>query len=264
MKRVVYTALTGGYDVLAQPAATDPRYDYVCFVEKVGEPSIGVWQLREIPYANADVRRLSRYPKMHPHELFPDYEYSVYVDANVVIRDQAFYDAVERCIDSGVLLAGLKHPFMDCAYEECLNVLIAQKESNVGAVCREYLFLSENGFPRKHGMYEANVILRRHHAPEVIAQCQLWWELFLRFAPRDQLSYSFTLYRCSLPFKYLLPPVADRNYAEIEVRQHPVNGHESKSGIRHFMRTCLFFTLNALPFGFVYFWFRNIVVRIYR
>ncbi|MBQ7443594.1 MAG: hypothetical protein IJS59_06975 [Bacteroidaceae bacterium] len=260
-RRVVYTVLTGGYDSLAQPRVTDARYDYVCFTDVVSEAAAGVWQLRPIPPVSTDMLCLSRYPKMHPHELLAEYEWSIYVDANVVILTHGFYDAVERCIREGVALAGLKHPFMDCAYEECLHVLLAGKERDVRAACREHEFLRHAAMPRHWGMYEANVILRHHADKRVRAQGEEWWHLFMGFAHRDQLAYSYTLYHAQLPFAYILPKADDRRYGHIEVRRHP-EAPVTHKGLRHYVRVAALRILNALPFTWVYAVFNHVVAPL--
>ena len=94
-KCVIYTCIIGAYDDLLQPAVTDPDFDFVCFVGK-GEKTaerIGVWEIREFDCGLDNPRLVSRYPKMHPHVLLPEYEASVYVDGNIELLDGSIYEA---------------------------------------------------------------------------------------------------------------------------------------------------------------------------
>ena len=91
MERVViYTCIIGGYDELRQPLMPCSDVDYICFVgpgEKTSD-RIGVWQIRELAVGDIpsgsrkgrkglDAALLSRYPKMHPHVLLPEYDASL-------------------------------------------------------------------------------------------------------------------------------------------------------------------------------------------
>ena len=92
-RKVIYTVLTGGSDRLEQPAVVDPSYDYICFTEKDGKD--GVWQLRKIPFETPDNITRARYSKLQPHVVLPEYEYSVFMDANLCIIGPEFYEKVE-------------------------------------------------------------------------------------------------------------------------------------------------------------------------
>ena len=90
-KKVIYTCLVGNYDVLRQPLAIDESYDYVCFSNDIKEDRVGVWQIRPIPFVHEDKARLSRYVKILPHRALEDYEWSLWMDANIQITDKEFY-----------------------------------------------------------------------------------------------------------------------------------------------------------------------------
>lgn len=211
MKIVLYTALTGSFDELKQPRVINPDFKYVCFTDKINNQRDGVWELRAIPEVSGNKQILSRYPKMHPHKLLDEFDYSVYIDANVELLDGILYDAVRNLIANNVHLAGMKHQEVNCAYVEGLRIYTIGKERNIHEIVRTLRFLNREGFPYNYGMYEANVIFRNHHAPEVIAQCELWWECFLKYVKRDQITYSYTLWRNNIPFNYILPPYYSAN-----------------------------------------------------
>ena len=202
---VIYTCRTGGYDDLLQPLVVDNSFDYICFTDNLKEERRGVWVFREIPRVIDDKQRLSRYPKMFPHVLLPEYEYSVYIDANILIQNQAFYEYLKQGIEKDYSLAGIKHPFRQCTYEEYFAVFYSLKEINAKQLKQEYNLLKEAGFPKNYGMYEANIIFRKHGVDHIEEQCEEWWRLFLRYTKRDQLSYAYTLWKRSIPFCFLMP-----------------------------------------------------------
>lgn len=187
-KKVIYTCLTGTYDELRQPLAISPDYDYVCFSDSMPAGRNGVWDVRPIPFKTCNKVLLSRFPKLQPHKVLPEYEYSIYMDANLQIRTAEFYEFVGRRIAAGDLIAQVPHPYRKCVYQEIYacwhhgmisllaNVLIRHK-------------LHRMGMPVDYGLMENNLILRRHNDVFVADVSDAWWTAF-RSSPakRDQLS----------------------------------------------------------------------------
>ena len=217
MKKVIYTVLTGNYDKLEQPRAVDSSYDYVCFTDKTGRD--GVWQLREIPFASDSPIVRARWAKLHPHALLPEYDLSVFMDANLCIASPIFYDQVAAC---KAPLALLEHPQRDCVYEELRYCYLKDKISTTVAFS-QWKKLKEMGMPAHAGLYETNVVLRRHNLPEVAALDQLWWELLLDSGgTRDQLALTPALYRLGMePVLLLGPGLNARNVPYIRYTNHP-------------------------------------------
>ena len=219
-KVAIYTVLTGGYDTLEQPKVTDERFDFFCFSNDIPKEAIGVWKVRKFEGEFPSKQIESRYPKMHPWEVLPDYEYSVYMDANIRIETSDFYEAVMQKIAAGIALSGIKHPFRNCCYDEGYVVFTygLDKFSNIVKGMR---FVRKEGLPRRYGMFEANVILRKHSDARVREQCNLWWEMINRFSRRDQLSYPYTLWKTGIPFDYLIPEnQSARNCPWLHMEQH--------------------------------------------
>ena len=98
MKIALYTVLTGNYDALAQPKVIDERFDYFCFSNDIPKSHIGIWEIRKFDGAFPSKQIESRYPKMHPWEVLPEYDYSVYMDANIRIETADFYERVMQKI----------------------------------------------------------------------------------------------------------------------------------------------------------------------
>lgn len=204
-KIAIYTVLTGGYDTLEQPTITDSRFDYFCFSNDISKEVIGVWKVRQFKGSFSSKQIESRYPKMHPWEVLPEYEYSVYMDANIRIETADFYNTICNKISQGVSLSGIKHPFRNCSYVEGYEVFTYGLEKSMKTIIKEMRFIHKEGFPRRYGMFEANIILRKHSDEKIRSQCKLWWDMINRYSKRDQLSYSYTLWKTGIPFNYLIP-----------------------------------------------------------
>lgn len=125
-KAVIYTSLTGGYDNLPQYDILDSFFDYICFTNDYPDgEKVGQWEVRSIPIEINDKTRLSRYVKLMPHKVFPDYEYSIWFDANLEITDKKIYEIIKTHISAQKKWCGIKHPTLDCIYQdakECLKL----------------------------------------------------------------------------------------------------------------------------------------------
>jgi hypothetical protein len=252
MKIVIYTSLTGNYDKLKQPVVVDPNFTYICFSNDFEEKKIGIWEIRKIPYESNDLQRLSRYPKMHPHVLLKDFDYSVYIDANIQIKGPALYKGVKKVINENVSLAGMPHLEIDCAYEEGLRAIISRRERDIICVFKELKFLRKSRFPFHWGMYEANVIFRNHHNIDVISQCELWWFCVLNYSRRDQISYTYTLWKNKIPFNYLLSPKYNvHNHDDFDLISHQVESSWRKKTLKKmFFKPVMFLLKIIISIGY--------------
>ena len=247
MKKVIYTVLTGNYDHLEQPRAVDSAYDYICFTDRSGQD--GVWQLREIPFEGSPVLR-ARWAKLHPHLLLPDYDLSVFMDANLCIASADFYTVLEnlqktpnssdftssltRNPAKKPVFAGIHvvpHPERDCVWEELRYCYLKDKVSTRTAV-GWYRFLKKMGMPRHAGLAETNILLRAHLDPQVVALDELWWNLLLQSGgTRDQLALTPALHQLGMQPSLLFGPGRNaRNVDCVQYVNHPATGKENVPG----------------------------------
>lgn len=221
MKIVIYTVIVGRYDELRQPLCIDDRFSYICFSNDYSEDKIGIWEIRKFPVIIEDNQRLSRYPKIKPYEFLPDFDYSVYMDASIIITGKGFYESVLLLIKQNQILAGVKNGWRDCLYDEGFRCILSKLDSP-SKIINEMRFIKSEKFPRHYGMYEAGVIFRKHNDEKVIQQCNLWWNMVQKYAKRDQLSFSYTMWKCSIPFCYIFPDGSNaRNNVNLKFHEHP-------------------------------------------
>ena len=222
MKKAIYTSIVGGYDALRQPSAVDESFDYICFSDDFAESRVGVWQIRPIPCDLTDRGRRSRYVKLLPHRVLSEYDISVWMDANIVVKDPRFYDRVGSAVSSGCLIAQVPHPYRDCVYEEAAWCYKDMRIS-LGDALRQTRHLSSEGFPRHFGLFENNLIFRRHNDPVVERISENWWKEYESFSARDQLSLMPVYWRESFCPRLLLGEGTNtRNTNLLDVAKHPV------------------------------------------
>lgn len=187
----IYTCIAGDYDDLLLPLITEAGVDYYCFTDQQIAQA-GAWQLRPLPECKADGPLASRYVKMHPHRLLSEYDFSVYVDANVRPLG-GISPLAEDAVGRGCL-AMYRHPFRSSVLEEGDECALLGHDIlwRIRSQVRRY---TSEGLPPLHELHEANVLVRRHHEPRLIGAMELWWREYSLGVRRDQLSLPYALWK---------------------------------------------------------------------
>lgn len=131
-------------------------------------------------------RRNSRFAKMLPHLIYPNAEWTLYIDANLFLRTD---------IDELIKLAGEKdmlvfrHAERNCIYDEAeyCQMFGIGGWKNIKTQMRYY---KRQDWPTNYGLYCGFLILRKN-TPETNRLNERWWAHYCRFSERDQLSMPF-------------------------------------------------------------------------
>lgn len=210
----IYTVIVGGYDQPKQPIVVDDRFDYILFTDDTTKKSIGVWQLRPIKIQEKNLFQLSRYPKVLPTEVLPEYKASLYIDGTLQIADQWVYERFFELYSSKYEWAGIQHFFRNCLYEEMHAIIGTMDKSVHDYDCIEwYTKLKREGFPSHYGLYENNVIFRKHS--ENISQIGItWWDTLKKQCKRDQFSLMYIFWKKEIPRSFFLPKNEDAKHSK--------------------------------------------------
>lgn len=198
-KVVVYTCITGGYDRLLPPEYLDLDVDYICYTDSDCE-TYGIWELRELPWADYDNTRSARFVKMNPHLLLKDYDYAIWIDSNILLRCPS-----ENLIESvgANPLATFKHPLRDCVYDEAEACIAAGKDEH-DVVSQQVKSYENMGFERGAGLYETNVICHNLKSPKHSKLMDTWWKELNQWSKRDQLSLPYVRDKCDVSLPLLV------------------------------------------------------------
>lgn len=182
---IIYTVITGGKDTLSEDINIKGA-KAVCFTD---DPNLKSekWEIRLIPSLYKDVRRDSRTVKLLPHIFFPEAEYSLYLDGNIICKVP-----IQRIIHEWLQdddIAVFRHHTRDCLFQEakeCIRLGLDDTETIEKHVARY------EGFPEHKGLYQCGVILRRH-TPRIKRLNEAWHAQYVTGAKRDQISFPYTL-----------------------------------------------------------------------
>lgn len=200
-KVVVYTCIYGNYDDILEPLTIDSNCEYYIFTDqKIKEGSI--WRIADdslIPdYCDTPAKK-NRYVKMFPYLFFPESEYSIYLDGNLQLVGHPsvmVQNSIDRC-KTGIEmhLAPREH----CIYDEAKNLYkvgkITKAESKY--ILQEY---RKNNMPHGFGMCECNVIVRKHTNESCKQIMEMWWDMYSNGVKRDQLYFTYVLFRLGYSF----------------------------------------------------------------
>lgn len=194
----VYTVLFGKYDELKEPMYISPQCDYYVLTDQDIYDG-GVWKRYPISRFDDRVGDLSdleraRFFKLHPHFLFPEYRYSVFVDANIQIVTD-IVPVVRQLGDNFIAIHN--QPGRDCVYQEATEILVLNK-APWDQVKKQIDAYKKEGFPEHYGLFRTCVIVREHMDPRCIKLMGLWWENIEKYSKRDQLSFTYSLWKMKL------------------------------------------------------------------
>jgi hypothetical protein len=195
--KVVYTAITEGYDTLKPPATIDDDLDYVVFTDDLCLSAMPPWRPVLIETKRRNARVTTRWHKLLPHHHLEQYERSLWIDASFTI-----VGSISRLIDdlgSRGKLALFPHPQRTCIYDEA-EVVKALGYERAEIVDLQMACYRARGFPRGIGLCESGVIYRAHHDPEVRLVMEDWWRQVEVFSQRDQLSSSFVFWKHGIDY----------------------------------------------------------------
>ena len=192
MKIAVYSCITGRYDIYRDPLITEKVCDYFMISDEVGKSYVYQWIDVDsvVPRIDMPLKDKNRYCKMHPHELFPGYDYSIYIDGSVqIVRPIAHY--ISRIGKTGL---GMHiHRKSDDIYSEgiFLSWLGVVDNKEIIRDMKKYLML---GIPRHFGMLECGVIVTDLHNLSAKEIYDCWYQEYLNSSKRDQQSLIYALW----------------------------------------------------------------------
>jgi hypothetical protein len=212
-KLVVYTALFGDYDNLTDPQNSFEGCDFICFTDQknINSP---IWKIVHVESKHLSNSLMNRQFKLLPHKYFSDYEYSLYIDANILIKNNP-NDLLMKYLTIN-RFAAPKHLTRDCIYSEAKECIALNRMTFKSAVAQMKKY-KRAGMPESFGLTENGIMFRRHNAPKMIMLTQDWWNELTHENQRDQLSLPYMLWKHGEPIQHMDESVRfDNNYFEIK------------------------------------------------
>lgn len=199
---VVYTAVFGGYDNIDEPMFVNPNLEYYAFTD-CELPQDSVWKKVDISkfkqLEGLDDYHKAKYIKMFPHEFFPEFDFSIWVDGNVALIADTYPIAV---MADGSPIATYANPIHNCIYTEGKYMLFQRRVPKQELQIQLGHYRDE-GFPEHFGMREFSIIYRNHKRKDYYELMNQWWDHVNKYTMRDQLSLPFILWKNGFTIDYI-------------------------------------------------------------
>ena len=208
MKIVVYTAIFGEYDFLNEPEYIHKGVDFICFSDQNFKSNI--WEVKKSIPLYKDNTRTARKYKILPHRFLSNYDVSIWLDGNKIIKGNvlnylnylgknklALYDHM-LCFDK-----------RNCIYQEANAIFSLGNESGksfkddpliIKKQMEKYL---SKGYPIDNGLAFTCGIIRKHNDKEVVKVMEDWWHELKYGSKRDHLSFNYVAWKNNFAFNYL-------------------------------------------------------------
>ena len=191
----IYTVNIGGYDKLLQPLFISEYADFYIVSDKKPK-ELGIWKWIDankfLPDYDLTNVKKARYIKTHPHVLFPEYKYSIFIDGNIrCIAD--ICEFVKR-INRNTKIAIHPHPYRDCIYKEAICCKNSGK-GNYKLIKKQIKEYKNEGMPNNFGLFETNIVVREHLDEKCKKIMEDWWNEINNKSERDQLSLTYVLWK---------------------------------------------------------------------
>ncbi|MDD6812681.1 MAG: DUF616 domain-containing protein [Lachnospiraceae bacterium] len=190
----IYTCISGNYDDLKYPEIIEESCEYYVISDKRPD---NIGQLKWInidtivPNSDMSNKEKNRYCKMTGHKIFNDYEYSIYIDGNVTIKQEI--SSFVRNIGS-VGLALYRHETRNCIYEEGITVEMMGL-TDIDILREQLMNYANDGMPEAYGLFAGGVIVRDNHNVDADRITEAWWNEHHKWNTRDQISLMYVLWK---------------------------------------------------------------------
>lgn len=229
-RKIIYSALVGAYDEIPNnPCKVEEGWELILFTDQTTEAYVNGWKIMPLLHVIPDDNvRTNRWHKINAHLIFDDCLCSVYIDCNILIKDDFVFRRTEELIEQNIMLALIAHPSRTCVYDEvkaCLSFgkdLKSKLDENVA-------FLKRENYPENNGMFENNLIYRNHTIEKIKEVNELWWSILATMARRDQLSLVYVLWKLNVTPEYFLktPKKTLRNHESfVYITKHKINNNK--------------------------------------
>ena len=205
MKIAVYTSIFGGYDILHENQYKMDGVDYLCFTDS--DLKSDTWKIIKSTPIYKDSNRNAKKYKILPHRYLKNYDYSVWIDGNILIIND-IRDLVKQhkyqVFDHNKTILDPR----DCIYQEYNAIIqLGQQNGNykddpqvMHKQVNRYL---KEGYPPNNGLATNPILLRNHNDIEIIKNMEDWWVEIKHNSKRDQLSFNYISWKNKFNFTYL-------------------------------------------------------------
>lgn len=196
---VVYTCMLDENEP-SQPKEVSAQLDYICFTtmkEKWGTKE-GVWQYRAIENKEEinNILLKNQY-KIMIHEILPEYDYSIWVDSEVVITGDIFRFC--KVYGDGKSFLGFVQSSKDCIYQDMSRTGMGTDDLNI-TMRKKICQYQKEGYPEHNGLIDSRIMVRNHRDDSMRKVMEEWWNEIQECPLFEGNTFNYVAWKNSYPF----------------------------------------------------------------
>lgn len=218
---IVYSACIGERSDLQEHEGDDEHTDYVAFLNPTKE--MNTWVVQPGGLTSHPWRQQPEWPRLTArgwkalsHMIFPDHEYSLWIDGSMKLIKSPIDDLEELMGDCD--LVGYQHPRRRCIYEEIktckgdrVETFQSRDDIRILEACRKKY--EDEGMPQNWGLIENGWLLRRN--TEALREFEeLWFAEITESSLEDQMVMMYCLWKTGLKWKALEGDATENPYVK--------------------------------------------------
>ena len=223
-KNVIYTAIFGNYDELPEPLSLPKGWDFICFTDS--DIKSDTWQIKKVSSLYKDTTRTARKYKILPHRFLQDYDRSIWIDGNFLIKDDLNLLWDQYMKDDNLVVYSHMHCFdkRNCIYEEAqaiewlFNVNKSpnkQPKDDLNIIKDQMEKYIKEGYPSNNGLIISGILLRNHNVKSIVDIMETWWEELRYGSKRDQLSFNYACWKNDFDVNYINDDIRDNKFFKL-------------------------------------------------
>ncbi len=195
-KGAVYTAITGGYDIVHDPVFVDENLDYYLFTDNENIKSNVFKVVKVDNVENLDPVRLARKIKIVGNwEYLQDYDYTIWTDGKLQIIGDLNEYIVKYA--KGAPLLCFNHHDRDDLYDEAQFCAARNTDSSEMIYEQTERYRTE-GFPEHYGLTDTCFLIKDNKSIELKKAMMDWWNEVKNGSKRDQISFCYAFWKNNL------------------------------------------------------------------
>ena len=214
MKIAIYTAIYDNYEILRDSIIVD-GVDYICFSDDLTLKS-DIWNIRYLrnTHKSGLGSMFVKYIKLNSQRYLRKYDYVIWIDANIVIKNKDFLKYfANKLFSTNIILfkhhdpnPGLRR---NCAYKEAEFSRIhldKYSDENISDQINNY---KQNGFPEEWGLFQSGVFMKNNKCKAVLNFDRAWLHEIYKYGkrfPQCQVSLPYVLWLTKITFNIISNP----------------------------------------------------------
>ena len=196
----VYSSIIGHHDPSWPVIHGIPGASHSRVTDNPSLATWGQWRNRPVEFRGGTPARSARWAKTHPHWLFPEHRWVVWMDGNLVLVGDV-EGLFERFKLSGLPMAAIPHPVRNDVDEELEACVRRSKDDSTTLQLARKRLGPDPGV----GLWETGFCFFDTEHPKFRMLVSIWWSLIESGTHRDQITLPYAVSQAGVEIHAILP-----------------------------------------------------------